>query len=196
MEEEKKLTRELTAFEKRVKPLLTYVGLIGAIICTIAYIVVIFVLIKGFEQHDILSTTIFAIVTAAVGFIVMQFLKVQGESFAKEIPENKVITDKYFGSKTKDKKNHSMRYYWITTVIKDILTKCLSIAATSIGVIYIVIEGSNDYNLLKLAVVNILMFVCFGILALVKTYDFYNTSYIAYLKEKIAEGEKNESSQS
>lgn len=177
------MNREQTTFEKKIKPILGYVGLIGAVICTFAYVLVIFVLINGFEEKDFLETTVFAIVTAAVGFIVMQFLKIQGESFASEIPENKAITDKFSRSK-KNKKVHSMSYYWITSVIKDLFTKVLTIAASAVGVIYIVIEGSHDYNLLLLAAVNILMFICFGLIALVKTYDYYNNSYIPWLLRK------------
>lgn len=182
---------EKTTFERIVKPILNYVGLIGAIICTIAYIIAVFVLINGFKIEDMLKTTVFAIVTAAVGFCVMQFLKVQGQSFAAMIPENIGIIKQYYMHKTKDKVNHSMRYFWITSVIKDIFTKCVTLAFTTIGVIYIVIEGSKDYNLIRLAIVNILMFVCFGLLALTKAYDYYNNSYIPYIIDRLNEGEKD-----
>lgn len=36
-------------FEKNVKPILTYVGLIGAVLTSIAYMIIILVLIKGFK---------------------------------------------------------------------------------------------------------------------------------------------------
>lgn len=174
-------------FEKKILPILNYVGAIGAVIMSIAYIVVVFVLINGFKAEDILQTSIFACVNAAVGFIIMQFLKFQGVSFAKMIPENKEILDLYFKTKTKDKKNHSMTYFWATSVVKDVIVKCVTLAATSIGVIYIVIKGSNDYNLLLLALVNLLMFICFGFLSLVKAYDYFNQTYMAYVKERLAE---------
>lgn len=177
--------REL--LEQKVFPVLGYVGLIGAIIMSIAYIIVVFVLINGFKIEDLLQTTVFACVNAAVGFIIMQFLKVQGISFAKMIPENKKIIELYYKTKTKDKKNHSLTYFWATSVVKDVIIKCLSLATTTIGVIYIVIKGSNDYNLLLLAVVNLLMFICFGFLSLVKAYEYFNQTYIAYVKERLAE---------
>ena len=172
-------------FKDKILPILNYVGAIGAAIMCVAYIVVVFVLIRGFQVDKLVQTTIFACVNAAVGFIILQFLKYQGVSFARMIPENKEILDLYYSAKTKDKKNHSLTYFWVKTVIVDILVKCATVAATSIGVIYIVVQGSNDYNLLLLALVNLLMFICFGFLSLVKSYDYFNQTYIAYIKERL-----------
>ena len=176
---------EKSKFETKILPVLNYVGIIGACIMAIAYIIAVFVLIKGFQVEELLQTTIFACVNAATGFIIMQFLKVQGVSFAKMLPENQDIIKRYYNTKTKDKKVHSINYFWTTTVIKDILVKCLTLGATTIGVIYIVIAGSNDYNLLFLAVVNLLMFVCFGFISLVNAYDFYNNQHVPYMKDQL-----------
>lgn len=179
--------KKQTFFDTKVKPILNYVGMIGAIIMSIAYIIVVFVLINGFKVEELLHTTVFACVNAAVGFIIMQFLKIQGVSFAKMIPENKAIMDIYYKTETKDKKVHSITYYWITSVVKDVLMKCLTLGATTVGVIYIVIQGSNDYNLLLLAVVNLLMFICFGFISLVKAYDFFNQMHIPFLIKRLEE---------
>lgn len=176
-------------FEEKILPVLNYVGIIGAVIMAIAYIVIVFVLIKGFKVEELLQTTIFACVNAGVGFIIMQFLKIQGVSFAKMLPENQDTIKRYYKTKTKDKKLHSMKYFWTTTVIKDILVKCATLGATSIGLVYIVIQGSNDYNLLLLAVVNLLMFVCFGFVSLVNAYEFFNNRHIPYMNEMLAREE-------
>lgn len=174
-----------TTFEEKILPVLNYVGIIGASIMVIAYIVSVLVLIRGFKVEALLQTTVFAIVNAATGFIIMQFLKIQGESFAKMLPENKEIMEKYYKTKTKDKKIHSMTYFWVTTVIKDIIVKCITLGITTVGLVYIVIVGSNDYNLLLLAVVNLLMFVCFGFISLVKAYDFFNQRHVPYMVEML-----------
>ena len=174
-------------FETKIKPVLSYVGAIGAGLMCIAYVIVVFVLIRGFQATVIFNTLLFATVNAIVGFIIMQFLKVQGISFAKLIPENDKIIKDYYSSKTKDKKPRSLQFYWTTSIIKDIFTKCISVAITSAGLIYIVIQGSNDWNLLLLAMVNLIMFVCFGFLALVNAYEFFNNKFIPYMKEKIDE---------
>ena len=174
-------------FETKIKPVLSYVGAIGAGLMCIAYIIVVFVLIRGFKATVIFNTLLFATVNAIVGFIILQFLKVQGISFAKLIPENDEIIKEYYSTKTKDKKPHSMQFYWATSVVKDIVTKCLSVAITSAGLIYIIIQGSNDWNLLLLAIVNLIMFICFGFLSLVNAYEFFNNKFIPYMKEKIDE---------
>ena len=179
-------------FETKIKPVLSYVGAIGAGLMCVAYVIVVFVLIRGFKATVIFNTLLFAAVNAIVGFIIMQFLKVQGISFAKLIPENDKIVKDYYSTKTKDKKPHSMQFYWVVSVTKDIFTKCLSVAITSAGLIYIVIQGSNDWNLLLLAMVNLIMFICFGFLALVNAYEFFNNKFIPYMEEKISEAEIKE----
>lgn len=172
-------------FEKKIAPILTYIGTIGAIIMSVAYIVVVMVLIFGFKAEGLLMITVFAVVNAAVGFCIMQFLKVQGQSWAKDLPENKEVLQQYYNTKTKDKKLHSMTYYWVTSVIKDVFIKAATLAISTIGVIYLVIEGSRDYTLILLAVVNLLMFVCFGLLSLNKAYEFFNNVHIPYIKEQL-----------
>lgn len=186
---------EKTVLEKKILPVLNYVGFIGAVIMAIAYIISVFVLIHGFKAEALLQTTIFACVNAATGFVIMQFLKVQGESFAKMLPENKEIIDKYYKTKTKDKKVHSMKFFWVTSVIKDVVVKCLTLGATTVGLIYIVIQGSNDYNMLLLAIVNLLMFVCFGFLSLVNAYDFFNHKHVPYMVEQLKNEEKEKTEQ-
>ena len=171
--------------EKRLINILKYVGIIGAAICSVAYIVVVLVLIQGFKAENTTQTLSFALVNAVVGFIILTFLKIQGESFAKSLPENKAISDAYYEAETKDKKYHSMKYFWITSTIKDILTKVVSVFISTFGIIYIVIIGSNDWNLLLLALVNLLLFISFGLLGLEKSYEFYNTRMVPYMQHQL-----------
>lgn len=181
---------EKTTLEKKILPILNYVGIIGAAIMTVAYIIAVFVLIRGFKAEALLQTTIFGCVNAATGFVIMQFLKIQGVSFAKMLPDNQEIIKAYYNTKTKDKKPHSITFFWTTSVIKDIIVKCATLAATTIGLIYIVIQGSNDYNLLFLAIVNLLMFMCFGFISLVNAYDFYNNNHVPYMVGKLNEAKE------
>ena len=78
-------------FENKIKPILTYIGIIGATLTSVAYIILMFVLIKGFKYEQTVQTIVFAVVNAAVGLIIANFLKYQGISFAKELPENQDI---------------------------------------------------------------------------------------------------------
>lgn len=172
-------------FEKRIQPILQYVGVIGAILMSIMYIIMVVILIIGFKAQSIQNTIVFAIINAIVGLMIMQFLKIQGISFAKNLPENIDIIKQYYNTKTKDKKIQSIKYYWTSSLIKDFISKGLSIAFTTAGIIYIVIVGSNDYTLLLLALVNLILFICFGLLALNNAYEFYNNKHVPYMQEMI-----------
>lgn len=181
---------EKTTLEKKILPILNYVGIIGAAIMVVAYIIAVFVLIRGFKAEALMQTTIFGCVNAATGFVIMQFLKIQGVSFAKMLPENQRVIKEYYNTKTKDKKPHSITFFWTTSVIKDVVMKCATLSATTIGLIYIVVQGSNDYNLLFLAIVNLLMFMCFGFISLVNAYDFYNNNHVPYMIGKLNEAKE------
>ena len=172
-------------FEKRIQPILQYVGVIGAILMSIMYIIMVVILIIGFKAQSIQNTIVFAVINAIVGLMIMQFLKIQGISFAKNLPENIEIAKQYYNTKTKDKKIQSIKYYWISSLIKDFISKGLSVAFTTAGIIYIVIVGSNDYTLLLLALVNLILFICFGLLALNNAYEFYNNKHVPYMQEMI-----------
>lgn len=172
-------------FEKRIQPILQYVGVIGAILMSIMYIIIVVILIIGFKAQSIQNTIVFAVINAIVGLMIMQFLKIQGISFAKNLPENIEIIKQYYNTKTKDKKIQSIKYYWTSSLIKDFISKGLSIAFTTAGIIYIVIVGSNDYTLLLLALVNLILFICFGLLALNNAYEFYNNKHVPYMQEMI-----------
>lgn len=61
-----------TFFEKKIKPILMYVGTIGASFMSIAYIILMFVLVFGFKvQKDLRNSIIFAVINAVVGFLIM-----------------------------------------------------------------------------------------------------------------------------
>lgn len=182
-----KLDQRTTTFENKIKPMLTYVGTVGAILTVIAYIILVVVLIFGFKAQSITQTIVFAIANGVAGVVIMQFLKIQGISFAKSTEANKDILTEYYNTQTKDKKSKSIKYFWITSVIKDVAIKAISIIVLTTCVIYIVIEGSQNYLLLAMALVNILMFLCFGLLSLTSAYDFFNNEHIPYIKERLRE---------
>lgn len=171
-------------FEEKIKPILVYVGMIGAILSAIVYIIAVITLIFGFQAKTLVQSIIFAVVNAIIGMIISFFLRIQGISFAKELPENQAVLKEYNDAKPK-KKPRSIGHYWATSIVKDLITKGLTVGAATVGIIYIVIEGTQDYNLLLLALANLILFACFGLLALVSAYDYYNEEHIPNLKEQI-----------
>lgn len=182
-------------FEKKIKPLLTYIGTIGATLMIFAYIAIVIIMVFGFQARNFSQTVIFAIVNAVIGFIILQFLKIQGIDLARGIEENQKVLDEYNATKTRDKKFRSIKYYWVTSVLKDILIKVTTILVTTMGLIYIIIEGTEDYMLFLMAFVNIILFVCLGLLSLASAYDFFNEKHIPYIKHELEEF-KNEDKRS
>lgn len=162
-----------------------YIGGIGAIFTSVAYMIMVVVLIKGFKYQQTTQTIVFALANAAVGLIITCFLRYQGISFAKGLPENQAIINDYYVNRTKDKKNHSLRYFWIVNVVKDIVLKGLTVAGSTLGLIYIVLVGSNDWSMIGIAIVNLILFICFGLLALNQGYEYYNNIYVNYMREQI-----------
>lgn len=173
-------------FEEKIKPMLQYVGFIGAILSAGAYLIIIIVLIVGFKASINTSTNIlYATINAAFGVMIMQLMKMQGITFAKNRPENKTVIDKYNQRKTKDRKFKSITRYWITTIIKDVLIKAVTIGLSVFGIVAIVVIGSQDYMMLCLALVNLIMFACLGILSMNGAYEYYNEEHIPYLIHKM-----------
>lgn len=177
-------------YKKKIAPVLNYVGAIGAAITSIMYIIIVLVMIIGMQAKNFTSVIEFAAVNAVIGFVIMQFLKIQGQSFAKNSEENKALTERYYNTKTKDKKLHSMKYYWITSVIKDIGSKVITVTISSVGITFIAIEGMHDYSYLMLAISNLFMFISFGLLKMNDAYDYFNNMQVPYMKERLKEAEE------
>lgn len=173
---------------ERFRKIINNVGYIGAVITSIIYLVLAYIMIVGFTlDADFTDSLLFAIINAVVGFIILQCLKSQGVIAAENIPENKALLSEYYSTKTKDKKFHSLLYYWITSICKDVFIKCLTVGITSISLIYIVIEAQGDFLLMLLAIANLLMFISFGLLGMTKAYNFTCNEHMGYIKEKLNE---------
>lgn len=185
--------RQPTFFERKIKPILNYVGTIGAILMAIAYIAIVFVMIYGTTVNAAVGETIlFACINAIIGIMIMQFLKIQGITFAKNLPANQEVLKRYNDTKTKDKRFRSIKYFWVTSAIKDIAFKGASIAGSVGGIVYIVIKGTYDYTYILLAVINLIMFACFGLLSLISAYDFFNEKHIPFIEEQLNETKRKQ----
>lgn len=172
-------------FERKIKPLLQYIGTIGATILSIIYMFVIGILIAGFKAHTWDQILVFAIINAAFGCLITFFLREQGRSFARNIPENDAVVKEYYGLLQKQKKYRTLRGYYISTTITDILGRATCVILGTLGIMWVVIQGTNDWMMAILAVVNLFLFICFGLLALAAMYDFYNTQWVPRMKYEI-----------
>lgn len=169
-----------TLFEKKIKPLFLYVGFAASIIFSIAYIVVIGVMIAGLETAPTVETFIgFLIANLIAGGCIAISLMIQGQDFAKELPDNKKILEEHF--KKKETKLHSIKFYWVIAVLRVIFTRLLLLAAMTYIVIDICWQGNGQWTYFLMALFNILMFMGFGLLGMVGMYDKFNTRYIPWI---------------
>lgn len=172
-----------------VKKFLMYTGIIGSVISAIAYIVTTAVMVMGFSSKiDQDKQLLFSILGALVGLMITFFLRSQGVSFASKEEESQKVMKAYHEkiNKTKTVKQlHTIKHYMVMQTIKDVIVKGLTVAVSTWFVLYIFMEGNGDYGLFLLAVSNILLFACFGIMALSKAYDKYIEEHIPAIKEII-----------
>lgn len=173
----------------KVKNVLLYTGSIGAIISAVAYIIITVVLVMGFEtQMEMDKQILFSIIGAVDGLLITLLLRSQGIALAKNEDESKKVMAEYYQAINKTKKSkklHTITYYYVKDFIIDIFTKAGIIALTTSLMLYIFMDGSGDYGLIGLAISNILMFACFGIIALSKFYSLYLEQHIPVIKERI-----------
>lgn len=178
-----------SVFERRIKPIFLYIGFIASIIFSIAYVIVVAVMIMGLEAAPTIETFVgFLIANLVAGACIAISLMIQGQEFAKNIPENKKIVESYM--KKPEVKVHSMAYYWTFAILRVIFTRLLLLAAMTYIVIDICWQGNGQYTYFLMAFFNILMFFGFGSLGMVSMYDKFNTRYIPWiLKQKGIENE-------
>ena len=173
----------------KVKNILIYTGIAGAIISAIAYIVITYTLIVGFETAVAIEKQIlFAILGSAVGLMITFFLKNQGITFAEKEKDSIETMSQYhklINKTKKQKKLHTIKHFMIISTIKDIFFKGLTVAGSTFMIMYIFMEGNGDWSLFRLAISNIFMFSGFGLVALSKAYDHYIDQHIPVIKELI-----------
>lgn len=174
---------------ERITGILTWVGAAGAVLSGIVYIIVTYIIVKGFEtDFDLQRQIFFAIIGAVAGLAIASFLKIQGITFAKKIPENEKVMREYYELRDKGKKEkelHTIERYLVISTIKDVAFKGISIAFTTFAVIYIAIEGQGDMMLFALALSNLIIFTSLGIMSMAKSFDKYNLDHISAIKRKI-----------
>src|SRR5690554_1825705 len=79
-------------FYERVKNALTYTGVILAVVAAIAYLILVYIIIYGFEVNYSKDQLIaFIVLGAIVGLLINIAMRIQGIDFAKITPTAKVV---------------------------------------------------------------------------------------------------------
>jgi len=171
---------------EQIKDYLLYTGFAMAIISALSYIILAFIMIKGFSSAiDVKNQLVFSILGAAVGLVIAFSLKQQGIAFAKQEKESKTVMTAYYDELNKSKKEkdlHTITHYLVISTIKDIFIKGLAVAISTYFILNIFREGSDDWSLLGLAISNIFLFIGFGLMALSTSYDKYIQEHIPVIK--------------
>ena len=182
-----KINTKSEELNETIKSLLIYVGFAAALISAIAYIIITWVMVKGFTTDLELANQItFAIIGAIVGVSITISLIMQGIAFAKRDDKAQQVMTNYYKALNKTKKEkqfHTIEHYIKWAIIKTILLRGTTVAITTFFVLYIFIEGNGNWSLLGLAVANICMFIGFGLVGLSNAYDHYLKQHIPIIEE-------------
>lgn len=168
--------------------LLNNIGIMIAAIAAAVYLVIVYILIEGFEtQHQQNVLEVFVSLGAIVGVLISLSFRSQGITYARDTEEAKKQLKEYRDLKGKSTKTKVYPIWiWLTiSFIKDVLLKGVSLGATIYFSISIVYEGIKDYTYLFLAFANVLMFIGFGMMSLGGSYSRYMNYQIPYIQQKI-----------
>lgn len=174
-------------FEKKLRPLFTFVGTICAVLLAIVYFVGAIVLINGLDTPlGTQQLIMYAVYNGIMTFLIVFALGVQGNDFAKD--KNKEIIQELNDLRPKkEKKIHTMTFYWCVEIPKKIAFKTGWAWFSTLAVTTIFVDGNGDMSLLLLVAMNAIMSFGTGLLFLTKTYDYYNNNQVAVMKRKIFE---------
>lgn len=171
----------------KVERILLYVGAIGAVIASLAYLFIMVTLVVGIEaKMDQGQLIVVSVIGAAAGIMITWSLRGQGIALAANEEESKTVMKEYHQVINKTKKAKSLRtikYHVVVQSITDIGTKVITVGLSTYFMVSIFMEGAGDLSLIGLAVANILMFISFGILSLRKAYKFYIEEHLAAIRE-------------
>ena len=173
----------------KVKKFLEYTGIAGSMISALAYIIATLVIVWGFETRlEMEKQILFSLLGAFTGLMITFFLRGQGVIFAKKEEDAQKVMKEYYQKINKKKtirQLHTIKHYIIVQTFLDVIFKGVTVALSTYFLLYIFMEGNGDMSLVFLAVANILMFACFGLVALSKAYDKYLDEHIPAIKEII-----------
>ncbi len=181
-------------YYERVKDILTYTGVILAAVAAIAYLILVYIIIYGFQVDYSRDQLIaFIVLGAVVGLLINIAMRIQGIDFAKITPTAKVVLKELtdiLGQSDKVK----IRPMWVmflSTIIKDIVIKGGAIGFTIYYTIDISYSGLGEEKYFLLALANIVLYFGLGLISMSKAYDYYLESHIPFMQQKIKKLELN-----
>lgn len=184
MHEYKKTKKE---FYENIKNVLVFTGTLLTILSAIAYLIIVYILVYGFEVSvESNQLIVFLALGALTGVLMNLSMRIQGIDFAKQLQESKSVlkemSDLLGGSEVKLK---PMWVMFLKTILIDVFVKGGSIGVTLYFSIEIVIQGMGDAKYFWLGLVNVLLYLGLGMLSLAKSYDYYIEKHIPFMQRQI-----------
>lgn len=172
--------------------ILNNIGIIGAILCGIAEIIVVIIFVVGLDiKKDNTSNILFSIINALIGTTINILLRYQGQKYAEL--ENADLCRKYYRNKVeKEKKHLPLVWYNVIMIVKDIIIKGCGASFSIFGVIYISIEGSKNPIEILMTLLILVLFSCFGLINMNNAYCRYYNVQVPYMQKQIKEMEEKE----
>lgn len=169
--------------------LLNNIGIVGAVLTALADIILVVIMVVGLDiKIDMKTMIIFACISALSGLMINNLLRYQGKHYAEL--ENDELCKKFYNKKVREKKHLTIEKWMAVQGVKDFLIKGCTTAFSIFGAIYITIQGSKNAVQILIAFATLIMFACFGLVAMNSAYcRFYNIQ-VPYMKKTLEEREK------
>lgn len=172
--------------------LLNNIGIVGAVLAAVADLAFVLIMVLGVQINTKLSSIIiFSVVNALVGIMINILLRYQGKKYAEL--ENTELCNKFYDKQVREKKYLPIGWWMALSSLKDILVKGVTTSFSIFGMIYLSIEGSKNPIQILMTIATLIMFACFGLIAMNGAYErFYNVQ-IPFMEMKIKDKKENES---
>lgn len=173
----------------KFKAILYWSAFIGACAAAIAYMLAIWIMVIGINQGvGVTERLLFSIIGAGAGIIINYLLREQGITIAESEQESQEIIKEYnrlTNKVAKPRKLKTIAYWKVIWTVTDVIVKGVLIFSTTLGMMYIFIQGSRDFALMLLAFANLLLMSVLGLLGMNKAYNKYKSEHLPVLSEKI-----------
>lgn len=170
----------------KIKGVLLYTGIVGAITGGIGYILIITAIVMGFETDlTMQQQLLIAIIGAVDGILINIALRYQGIAFAKREETSQQVMKRYQNIVNRNKpikKYRLIGWFMFWAIFRDILFKGVTVALSVYLIVYTFVEGNGDYSLFLVALANLLLFAGFGTMGLAGMYDKYMEEHIPALE--------------
>lgn len=185
-DEENKILNLQKKSHKALLAVLNNVGIIGSILAAVADIIFVVIAVVGVMIiMEPFGIVLFSVVNALIGVLISVLLRYQGQKYAEV--ENEDLCKKFYERKVKEKKHMSMTLWFTLKAVQDFLIKGVTTAFMLFGTTYITIVGSKNPIQIVITICTLLLFACFGLIAMNSAYcRFYNIQ-VPIMEQKIKE---------